>query len=222
MVGGWNNFRFLGVDRDVRCADGQFAGAQRNRELHANATATEELGTRLGALLAPGDLVVLAGDLGAGKTTMAKGLARGLRVEDPVTSPTFAIVQEYAGPVPVAHADVYRLGTLGEVEGLDVVELGCGTAYVSAWLARRGARPVGVDVTPAQLATARRCQAETGIVFPLLEASAPRSLTRGATSRSPARRPRRSAFAHSTSRLLTDRRTLTPLRWFTWLLARAN
>ena len=62
--------------------------------------------------------------------------------------------------------------TLGEVEGLDVVELGCGTAYLSAWLARRGARPVGVDVTPAQLATARRCQEETGIVFPLVEASA--------------------------------------------------
>jgi SAM-dependent methyltransferase len=64
------------------------------------------------------------------------------------------------------------LGTLGDVTGLDVVELGCGTAYVSAWLAQRGARPVGVDVTPAQLATARRCQDETGIRFPLVEASA--------------------------------------------------
>ncbi len=64
------------------------------------------------------------------------------------------------------------LGTLGDVGGLDVVELGCGTAYVSAWLARRGARPVGVDVTPAQLATARRCQAEFGLDFPLVEASA--------------------------------------------------
>lgn len=65
-----------------------------------------------------------------------------------------------------------ELGTLGPVAGLDVVELGCGTAYVSAWLARRGARPVGVDVTPAQLATARRCQAESGLDFPLVEASA--------------------------------------------------
>ena len=64
------------------------------------------------------------------------------------------------------------LDTLGNVDGLDVVELGCGTAYVSAWLARRGARPVGVDVTPAQLDTARRCQAEFGIDFPLVEASA--------------------------------------------------
>jgi SAM-dependent methyltransferase len=64
------------------------------------------------------------------------------------------------------------LGVLGDCEGLDVVELGCGTAYFSAWLARRGARPVGVDVTPAQLATARRLQEETGIEFPLIEASA--------------------------------------------------
>ncbi len=64
------------------------------------------------------------------------------------------------------------LGTLGEVEGLDVVELGCGTAYVSAWLARRGARPTGVDVTPAQLETAGRLQGEHGLTFPLVEASA--------------------------------------------------
>ena len=61
---------------------------------------------------------------------------------------------------------------LGDVDGLDVVELGCGTAYFSAWLARRGARPVGVDITPAQLETARRMQAETGIEFPLVEADA--------------------------------------------------
>jgi SAM-dependent methyltransferase len=64
------------------------------------------------------------------------------------------------------------VGSLGDVDDLDVVELGCGTAYVSAWLAKRGARPVGVDVTPAQLATALRCQDETGIRFPLVESSA--------------------------------------------------
>jgi SAM-dependent methyltransferase len=63
---------------------------------------------------------------------------------------------------------------LGEVGGLDVVELGCGTAYFSARLARLGARPVGVDPTPAQLATAHRMQAETGIEFPLIEAAAER------------------------------------------------
>jgi SAM-dependent methyltransferase len=61
---------------------------------------------------------------------------------------------------------------LPDVAGKDVVELGCGTAYFSAWLARRGARPVGVDVTPAQLATARKLQREHGLEFPLVEADA--------------------------------------------------
>jgi SAM-dependent methyltransferase len=65
-----------------------------------------------------------------------------------------------------------ELNVLPPLEGLDVVELGCGTAYFSAWLAKRGARPVGVDITPAQLATARRMMAETGIEFPLVEADA--------------------------------------------------
>jgi SAM-dependent methyltransferase len=65
-----------------------------------------------------------------------------------------------------------ELGVLGDVAGLDVVELGCGTAYFSAWLAKRGAWPVGIDLTPAQLETARRCQGELGIEFPLIEASA--------------------------------------------------
>jgi ubiquinone/menaquinone biosynthesis C-methylase UbiE len=65
-----------------------------------------------------------------------------------------------------------EVGSLGDLSGLDVVELGCGTAYFSAWLAKAGARPVGVDPTPAQLATARRMQAATGIEFPLVEAAA--------------------------------------------------
>ncbi len=65
-----------------------------------------------------------------------------------------------------------ELHLLPDVAGLDAIELGCGTAYVSAWLARRGARPVGVDVTPAQLETARAMQAEHGLAFPLIEANA--------------------------------------------------
>ncbi len=68
--------------------------------------------------------------------------------------------------------DESDLNVLGDVAGLDVVELGCGTAYFSAWLAKLGARPVGVDVTPAQLDTARRMMRETGIEFPLVEADA--------------------------------------------------
>jgi len=65
-----------------------------------------------------------------------------------------------------------ELGVLGDVAGQDVVELGCSTAYLSAWLARAGARPVAVDVTPTQLETARRCMYATGIEFPLVEADA--------------------------------------------------
>jgi SAM-dependent methyltransferase len=65
-----------------------------------------------------------------------------------------------------------QLCVLGDVADLDVIELGCGTAYISAWLARLDARPVGVDVTPAQLDTARRCQEEFRLSFPLIEANA--------------------------------------------------
>jgi SAM-dependent methyltransferase len=68
--------------------------------------------------------------------------------------------------------DESQLKVLPDVNGLDVVELGCGTAYFSAWLAKRGARPVGVDITTAQLDTARRMMVETGIEFPLVEADA--------------------------------------------------
>jgi SAM-dependent methyltransferase len=66
-----------------------------------------------------------------------------------------------------------RVGMLpADLAGLDAIELGCGTGYVSAWLARRGARPVGIDNSEAQLATARRFQREFGLEFPLLHGSA--------------------------------------------------
>lgn len=65
-----------------------------------------------------------------------------------------------------------ELHVLPNVTGLDVIELGCGTAYVGSWLARRGAKVVGIDVTPEQLATARQFQAEFGLDFPLVLADA--------------------------------------------------
>ncbi len=73
---------------------------------------TFRLGQRLAALLADGTTVALAGDLGAGKTVLARGFARGLGVTEPVTSPTFAIVQEYAlaGGRRLCHLDLYRIG----------------------------------------------------------------------------------------------------------------
>ena len=67
--------------------------------------------------------------------------------------------------VPESELNVY-----GDVSGLDVLDLGCGTAYLSAWMAKRGARPVGVDPTPAQLQTAREMQEEFGLEFPLVKA----------------------------------------------------
>ncbi|HEY5978280.1 MAG TPA: class I SAM-dependent methyltransferase [Microlunatus sp.] len=78
--------------------------------------------------------------------------------------------QEFSWGLFATPEDEVRV--LGDVRDLDVVELGCGTAYISAWLARRGARPVGVDLTPAQLDTARRCQREFELPFALVEASA--------------------------------------------------
>jgi tRNA threonylcarbamoyladenosine biosynthesis protein TsaE len=80
------------------------------------ASATEALGARLAAALAPGDVVVIEGELGAGKTTFVRGAARALGVTGPVTSPTFTIGQRYpvtvAPPAAVAHLDLYRLSTL--------------------------------------------------------------------------------------------------------------
>ena len=76
------------------------------------AAATEAAGAALAAALRPGDVVVVSGELGAGKTTFVRGAARALGVEGPVTSPTFEIGHLYAGRVEVAHLDLYRLPTL--------------------------------------------------------------------------------------------------------------
>jgi tRNA threonylcarbamoyladenosine biosynthesis protein TsaE len=78
---------------------------------------------RLARVLRPGDVVVLTGDLGAGKTVLAKGIAAGLGVTEPVVSPTFTIVREYEGDVPLQHLDVYRLDHLQEVIDLGLDEL---------------------------------------------------------------------------------------------------
>jgi tRNA threonylcarbamoyladenosine biosynthesis protein TsaE len=85
-----------------------------------SAAETEALGARLAERLAPGDLVLLAGEMGTGKTTLVRGACRALGVTDPVTSPTFTIGQRYGGGrLPVSHLDLYRLQTLeGEDPGL--------------------------------------------------------------------------------------------------------
>ena len=70
---------------------------------------TEAVGTALGKLLSAGTVIAYRGDLGAGKTAFTRGLARGLGVTERVTSPTFTIVNEYAGRIPLFHFDMYRL-----------------------------------------------------------------------------------------------------------------
>jgi tRNA threonylcarbamoyladenosine biosynthesis protein TsaE len=79
----------------------------------ASAAETEALGARVAERLRPGDVVVLSGEVGAGKTTLIRGAARALGVTEPVTSPTFTIGQRYnGGRLPVSHLDLYRLASL--------------------------------------------------------------------------------------------------------------
>lgn len=95
---------------------------------------TIALGRRLGALLGPGHVVALIGALGSGKTTLTKGIAEGLGVEDSraVTSPTFVLIHEHAGRVPLYHLDAYRLSGPADAEALGTDELfyGDGVAVV--------------------------------------------------------------------------------------------
>jgi tRNA threonylcarbamoyladenosine biosynthesis protein TsaE len=88
-----------------------------------SADETLALAQSIGALLRPGDVVVLAGDLGSGKTTFAKGIGRALAVDEPVVSPTFTIVRQYEGRLPLVHVDVYRLDHLQELHDLGLEEL---------------------------------------------------------------------------------------------------
>ncbi|HST47543.1 tRNA (adenosine(37)-N6)-threonylcarbamoyltransferase complex ATPase subunit type 1 TsaE [Jatrophihabitans sp.] len=83
--------------------------------------ATRALGERLAALLRPGDLLVLAGPLGAGKTALAQGIGAGLEVPGRVVSPTFVIARVHrGGRIPLVHVDAYRLQSLAEVDDLDL------------------------------------------------------------------------------------------------------
>jgi tRNA threonylcarbamoyladenosine biosynthesis protein TsaE len=83
----------------------------------SDSSQTEALGAELAAALRPGDIVLVRGELGAGKTTLVRGAARALGVSDPVTSPTFSIGHRYQGSeVTVSHLDLYRLSSLDEEE----------------------------------------------------------------------------------------------------------
>ena len=87
-----------------------------------NPAETLALGRRLAAMLSAGDIVLLAGQLGAGKTMFAAGVGEGLGVEEQLTSPSFILARAHQGFMPLVHADVYRLGTSAEFEDLDLPE----------------------------------------------------------------------------------------------------
>ncbi|MCK9268206.1 MAG: tRNA (adenosine(37)-N6)-threonylcarbamoyltransferase complex ATPase subunit type 1 TsaE [Alkaliphilus sp.] len=82
----------------------------------------ENIAEKLGELVDSGDIICMVGDLGAGKTTFIQALAVGLGVEDCVTSPTFVLINEYDGRIPLYHFDVYRINHIGEMEDLGYEE----------------------------------------------------------------------------------------------------
>src|SRR5690625_3096506 len=84
-----------------------------------SADETRQLGKQLAELAQPGTVITLTGELGAGKTVFAKGVAEGLQITERITSPTFTIVKEYDGTLPLYHMDVYRLEFTEEEIGLD-------------------------------------------------------------------------------------------------------
>ena len=140
-----------------------------------DAQAMQEWGARLAALLAAGDLVLLSGRLGAGKTTLAQGIGAGLGVAGPVVSPTFVIARVYrGGRLPMVHVDAYRLGGVDEVDDLDldatvddsvtVVEWGEGLVETLAEnrLEVRIDRADGVDRDPDDVADDARTVVVTG------------------------------------------------------------
>jgi tRNA threonylcarbamoyladenosine biosynthesis protein TsaE len=115
----------------------------------ASAAETEALAAELAGRLGPGDVVLVSGELGAGKTTFVRGACRALGVEVPVTSPTFTIARRYEdGRVPISHLDLFRLG-----EGLDEEEpelldeeLGPDRVAFVEWPEMAGGDPAGVHV----------------------------------------------------------------------------
>ena len=95
---------------------------------------TRALGAELAGLLRPGDLVVLVGPLGAGKTALTQGIGAALGVGEPVTSPTFVIARVHrGGRVPLVHVDAYRLGGAADVDDLDLDVTVAGSVTVVEW-----------------------------------------------------------------------------------------
>ncbi len=108
----------------------------------ATAGRTRTLGRRLARLLRPGDVLLLQGPLGAGKTTFAQGVGAGLGVEGPVRSPTFVLLARHEGRTPLSHADLYRLDDPAQVAELALEEQAADGVLVVEWPER------GLDALP--------------------------------------------------------------------------
>jgi tRNA threonylcarbamoyladenosine biosynthesis protein TsaE len=124
----------------------------------ASAAETEALGARLAAMLEPGDVVTVAGELGAGKTTFVRGACRALGVRQAVSSPTYTIGNRYMGAVPVAHLDLYRVRGVGAEEWGDLEPYFDGTISFVEWPEHAGAwlPPVRAAVTLAHVDESHR------------------------------------------------------------------
>jgi tRNA threonylcarbamoyladenosine biosynthesis protein TsaE len=137
--------------------------------------ATTQLGAHLAGSLEPGDVVLLEGELGAGKTAFVRGLAIGLGApEDDVSSPTFTLIQEYRGRLPFLHADLYRISG-AEADELGLDELGRDGVVAIEWAAKLVRKPAAaVEVLIEDLGGDRR---RITIVRPDLRAPSPEPRT---------------------------------------------
>ncbi len=124
--------------------------------LFADAAATETFGRALAAVVCPGDVITLSGPLGAGKTSIARGLLAALGLEEEAPSPTFAIVQPYAPPdvrLPVLHVDLYRIENRRELDELGLDEARSDSLLLIEWPERApgewpDALALGLDFAP--------------------------------------------------------------------------
>ena len=133
-----------------------------------DAAATQAAGEALGACLAVGDVVLLSGGLGAGKTTFARGLLRGAGFAGDVASPTFPILIDYGPPdvrLRIAHADLYRIDDPAEIEQLDLGDALLDGALVVEWPERvpAGAWPQALRLSLSEEGTGRRLTGEAGL-----------------------------------------------------------
>ena len=125
---------------------------------------TLALGRRLSLILRPGDVVLLGGRLGTGKTLLTAGIADGLGVSDPIASPTFVIARVHLdGFLPLVHADVYRIGSILEFEDLDLEETAASGVLVIEW-----GEAIEDAVSPDRLVIEIEVDGETGRRFRFL------------------------------------------------------